>query len=416
MLHLNQKLFSRFALTGVLVFMLVLPIVAKVTIAQTTNNYFVTVNPTKPESLMYTIVGRNWTISFEALWSYGDNSGEAIKNATVTIQVSNSKNDIINTLQLNTTTGIFSFNYSLSTPDKLTFKPTELITQDGAKYNSKLFDAKNSVYGFHSKSVVVWWDTFHVSLVNSSTNTLGTVTVSVNVTYLLLPENGLTLPEWATYSNQTFFPKIVHGANVTINGLKANETSIGIYTANSSIWLSTAYIHVGVSKEGWITKYAGFSFTHTANEPLWEYTAIIGLFSVVALAISFYRKSQSRGLSLSKNVTLGGVLLLITSFISFYWGLVGFEGALHGFNWIFLTLLGLLSFGFGLVGGILSLRRKNQTLVLLLITMQMITNSVAIISSHNMYALANPWLMVIPSFVLSVISGILLSREEEEFT
>ena len=254
---------------------------------------------------MYTTVGRNWTVSFEALWSYGDNSGAAIKNAIVTVQVNNSKNDIINTLQLNTTTGIFSFNYFLSTADKLTFTPTKLITQDGTKYDSGLFDAGNSVYGFQSKSIAVWWDTFHVSLVNSNTTTLGMVAASVNVTYLLLPEDGLTLPEGSTYSNQTFLPKIVHCANVTINGFKATETSAGMYTANSSILLPTAYIHVAVSQEGWVTTHTGFTFSDNANEPLWQYTVIFGLvLVVVALTIVLRRKSGINVLSKEENIRI----------------------------------------------------------------------------------------------------------------
>jgi hypothetical protein len=57
--------------------MLVLPAVKAVD-AQTASNYFVTVNPTTADSQMYTTVGRNWTVSFEALWNYGDDSGNLI--------------------------------------------------------------------------------------------------------------------------------------------------------------------------------------------------------------------------------------------------------------------------------------------------------------------------------------------------
>ena len=400
--------------------MLLFPVDVKPHNAQTTSNYFVTVNPTTPDSPMYTTVGRNWTVSFEALWSYGENSGVAIKNAVVTVQVNNSKNDIVNTLQLNTTTGLFSFNYSLSTADILTFTPTKLISQEGAAYNSELLDVENSVCGFQSKSVVVWWDTFHVSLVNSNTDTLGAVDVSVNVTYLLLPEEGLTLPEWATYSNQKFFPKIVHGANITINGVEAKETSLGIYTANSSIWLPTAHILVEVSQEGWITAYTAFGVAHNSNAPIWTYALIFSLVFVIgALAIFFiYFGKRNDKVSLWKNYypVLSGVMLAVACFISLYWGLVGLEGSLHEFGWGYLGIFGFLSFGFGLIGSIMSLRRKNQVLAILAVVATMITNSVIITTALDMYELANPWVMLIASFVLTIISGVLICNADEVFT
>lgn len=421
MINLKLKLISRISLISILLLLLILPLTVKTANAQTAPNYFVTVNPTTPDSQMYTTIGRNWTVSFEALWSYGENSGTAIKNATITVQVNNSKNEIVNTLQLNTTSGIFSFNYSSTTAEKLTFTPTKLVTYDGKEYKSELLDEANDVYGFQSKSVIVWWDTFHVSLVNSNANTLGTVYVSVNVTYLLLPEDGLTLPEWATYSNQTFLPKIAHNASVTINGVKAQETSIdGIYEANVSIWLPTAYILVGVSQEGWTTTNSGFSFDHNANETIWGYSVISGLgfvFAALATFFVFFRKSESNVSSKRKTFSfLGGVLLILSSIVSVYWGLVGLDSTLHGFGWLPLTLLGFFSFGIGSAAGYLSLKRKKQALVIFAVIMPIFTNLFGIKFSLDMYGLANPWLIIIPSFALSVISGILICNADEAFT
>lgn len=419
MIYLDWKMFSRIVPACVLLLMLVLPAVKAVN-AQATPNYFVTVNPTTPDSPMYTTVGRNWTVSFEALWSYGDDSGTAIANAIVTVQVNNSKSEVIDTLSLNTTTGLFSFNYSSSTADVLTFTPTKLVASDGTEWNSNLLDAENSLYGFQSKSVVVWWDTFHVSLVSYDTETAGDTMVSVNVTYLLLPEEGLTLPEWATYSHQTFLPKTVHNANVTINGVKAEETSTeGTFKANVSTWLPTAYIHVGVTQEGWVTTHTGFSFAHNANEPSWQYTMIFGLVLVVAVLLIFFvlrRKEGSNLLSLKNYPILGGVLLAITSVISLYWGLVGLDSTLHGFDWMPLTIFGLLSFGFGLASALLSLRKKIQPLVIFVITMPMITNLVGVKYSLDMYGLTIPWLMLIASFVLSFVSAVLICNADEVFT
>src|SRR5208283_5423710 len=118
----------------------------------------------------------------QASWSYGSDEGQDIQNATVSIQVSNSNNKVINNLSVNSTSGIFSFNYYSANPEILTFTPTELTTQDGRGWNSSIVDSANSVSGFTSQSAKMWWDTFHVSLVNSDTNSLGKVGISVNVT------------------------------------------------------------------------------------------------------------------------------------------------------------------------------------------------------------------------------------------
>lgn len=175
----NLRLISRLVFIGLLLICtLVLSILVEPSTAQTPSNYYVTVNPTTPNSPMYTTVGRNWNVSFEALWSYGDNSGQNIGNATVTVQVNN-KSDIIDTLLINTSDGLFSFNYSSSTADVLAFTPMKLVTQDGTEWAPKLLDAANNLYGFQSKSFVVWWDTFHVSLVSYNTETSGVTKVSV---------------------------------------------------------------------------------------------------------------------------------------------------------------------------------------------------------------------------------------------
>jgi hypothetical protein len=397
---------------------MVLPIFVETATAQTAFNYYVTVNPTTPNSTIYTTVGRNWTISFEALWSYGDNSGQTIKNATVTIQVTNSKIEAVNTLLLNTTTGVFSFKYSSLTADALTFTPIKLVTQDGMEWKPNLLDAGKNLYGFQSKSVVVWWDTFHVSLLSYNTQTSGFSVVSVNVTYLLLPEEGLTLPEWATYSHQTFLPKIVPNASVTINGVKAEETSMGIFTANVPIWMPTSYIHVGVSQKGWVTTHTGFSFAHESNELYWGYAIAFALVLVVALALLFVflRKSKDGILPRQKSYAIfGGLLLSITSAISLYWGVVGLDSTLHGFDWLFLTTLGFLSFGFGLVASVFSFRGKNQVLVIFAVIAPMLTNLVAVTASLDMYQLANPWLILIASLLVSIVSGFLICNSDEAF-
>ena len=417
MMHLNRGRISRIVFKCIFLLMIVLPVATKTVSAQTAPN-FVTVYPTTPDSQIYTTVGKNWTVSFEALWSYGDNSGTEITNATVTVQVNNSKSEVVNTLSLNTTDGVFSFNYSSTTADVLTFTPIKLVEEDGAEWTSDLLDDGNSLYRLQSKSVVVWYDTFHTSLVSYVTDTLGVATVSVNVTYLLLPEEGLALPEWATYSNETFLPKIAHDVNVTINGVTAEETSMGVFKADVPIWLPTAYVHVGVSREGWVTTGARFSFAHDANEPSWQYSMMFGIvLVVVVLAFVLRRNSGGKRLSLRKNYSvLGGALLLVTSVISLYWGLVGIDSTVHGFEWMLLAVLGMLSFGFGLATGLLSLKRKNQPLVIFAATVSLLTNFVCVKIFLDMYTLASPLLLLITSVVLSAVSGFLICNSDEAFT
>ncbi len=289
-----------------------LPFLGGTVVAQNPSNNYVTVNPTTSNSPMYTPVGSNWNVSFQALWSYGDNSGQPISNATVTVQVSGSKSGAITTLQLNTTSGVFSFNYSSSTAEVITFTPTKLVTENGTQWKPDLLGSGNSTFGFQSESVVVWWDTFHVSLVSYAAETKGSATVTVNVTYSLLPEDGLALPAWATYSHQTFLPKIVHNATVTIDGVSAKEISAGIFTANVPIWLPTAYILVGVSQEGWVTTNTGFSFAHNANETLWEY-AVLGIVFVFAGLMFFVVRFRNQTASCRRRRT--GMLFWVVHFL-----------------------------------------------------------------------------------------------------
>ena len=410
------------ALIGVF---LVLPLFINNVSAQTEPNYFVTVKSTTPDSIMYTGVGRNWTFSFVALWSFGPDSGSTIQNATATIQVTNRENTILSEISVNTTTNVttdvFSFNYLSSTADILTFTPISLTTQDNVKWtNDTLADPANNVYAFQSNPVVVWWDTFHVSLVSYDTNSLGNIATTVNVTYQLLPEKGLSLPAGATYTNQTFLPKIVHEANVTINGVKAQETQIsGTYQANCSTWLPTAYVHIGVSQEGWVTTHTGFSFTQSTNAPLWTYAVGFGsLFTIAILMLHVLLNKRAKKSSSIRHpyfATYGAFFLAATSIISLYWGIVGLEGTLNGFDWVLLEALGIVSFATGIVGSIMALRKKQQALVIFAVIVPLFVNVVGVKSSLDMYALTNPWVTLLASLSISIVSGYLISNSDKIF-
>lgn len=322
-----------------------------------TDFYWVTVNPIVPVSIIHLPVGQNFCFHFQAVWTYGSNSGQAIENAIVPIKVKTADNTLIETLTLKTNaTGFISFNYSSQTPSILTFTPTKLITEDGMEWNQSLI---GDAYGFRSGLVTIYWDSFNILLANVETGSLGIVRVTVNITYLMIPKEGLTI---TNDSQCKYIPKQVHNANVKINGIKAAEASTpGVYTAETLTLLPTAYILVEVSHEGWC-QHKAFSFSHNANEVIWALAITLGLICTVAvLAYRFIlsRRTKNNVLKI-KTPTVGAILLMIISFISIYWALVGIESTLHEFNWMMLGIFGLIAFALGMLGSVMA--KKENTL------------------------------------------------------
>jgi hypothetical protein len=386
--------------------------------AQTsTSQYWTSVNPATSSSIVYGNIEKNWTIPFQAVWSYGENSGKAIENATVTVEVKTADDESVeNISQTTNSTGFATFYYISSSPAVLTFTPTSLVTQDETDYNAGVFgNGQSAVYGMRPESVTVYWDTFDVSLVSTNTDTQGVTTVSVNVTYMMVPEEGLVIPN---SSPEQIFPKIANGVNVTINGVKAQETSVsGIYTANFSTWLPTTYMLTEVSQDGWIPAQKGFSFYHNFNASFWTPAAVIVLVIVAAVVLyRVFKKKEGTALAYSTGFPfIGGVLLALTSFISLYWGIVGFDSTISGFDWAWLAAAELLAFGFGLAGSIISVLKKKQAIVIFAVCVPMLTNVIAIKAALDAYQLAVPWLIIVPSFIISVISGILISNSDKQF-
>lgn len=404
-----------FILIAIISFTLILPVLVSTVNAQPQQNVYVTVNPTTSDTTFYTRVNHNFTFSFQALWSYGDDAGKPVQNAIVKMEILNQQNQVIGSLKLNTTTGFFLFNYSSINPDILTFTPASLTLQDGTEYTVAMKDSSLNLYGLQAKSVTVWYDSFHVSIVNMNTDSLGKVTATVNVTYQLLPEDGLTLAASATYSQQTFLPKNVQNATVLINGVKATETQPGIYTAESSLIMPTAYVNVQVSQEGWTPTVNAFSTTHTANEQVWLYAAtfISALsFAAVGLHFALARKASHNNSSLKPSnwPFIGGVLLAASSIVSFYWGLTGIEGSMHLFDWLFLTILALASFVLGLVGAALAIKGRNQALTIFASILPLLTNVVIVKTSLDTYMLPYSWITLLAPAALSIASIVAISN------
>jgi len=344
----------------------VFSIFVKTANAEPTSYYRVTVNPVAPGLVVHSIVDLNWSVSFQATWTYGDNSGQRIENATLFIEVRTENDTLVENLQPKTNaTGFVSFYYSSSTPNALTFTPTKLITEDGVDWNSSLLEnGENPVYGFQSEPIMIYWDIFDISLIIADTNTLGVTKVSVNITYLMIPQEGLAVPQLSNQSNYDYIPKYVHDADVTINGVRAEESSTsGVYAAETTTWLPTAYVIVGVSQQDWSQTHRAFSTVHGANEIVWASAGILGLVCVVVLLthrfILFKKTKDHLLFDRAYYVIVGAILLAIASFLSVYWTLVGLEGVLHGFDWVLLVIFGVIASVGGFVGCVMSRRRRD---------------------------------------------------------
>jgi hypothetical protein len=410
-MYLNRNSAVRVALISLLLLVLVLPFVETAS-SQSISYYLRTVKLATPSPVMHASVGQNFSLPFQAVWTYGSSLGQAIENANVTVEIKTGHGDSVeNITQTTNATGFATFNYSFSVPVILMFTPTRTVTQDGTEWNA-------SLYNLQSESVTVYCDTFDVSLVSANTETLGLTEVSVNVTYLLVPEEGLTLPQSSNSSQQEFISKIAHGVNVTINGFKAEETDVcGVYTASFSTWLPTAYVIVEVSQESFASAHEGFSFAHGSNGTIWMPAIILCSVCVaVSLALYFVWHRKSKGTVVFGKASFsifGGVLLAIASFISLYWGIVGFDSTLHGFDWALLGVAGLGSFGVGFTGSVMSLKKKSQALTIFTVCAPLIVNEVAVKAALDVYQLAISWMIIGPSLAIAVISGILISNSND---
>jgi hypothetical protein len=415
-MRLKQLRITRFFLACVLLVGLVSALTVETANAQSAD-YLASVNPT--ENTIYSNVGKLVKFSFQAVWSYGDNGGQAIENAIMAVEVKTADGAVTDMKVENTTSECVAyFNYSSSKPQILTFTPIILITSDETELNSsRIKNDETTLYGLQSEPLTLYWDTFDVALVSSSTETLEAVQLSVNVTYLLVPEEGVTI-YWSNNS-QEFFPKIAHDVNVTVNGVQAEETAVaGIYNTNVPMLMPEAYVLVEVWQEGWATAHKAFSFPHNANVTRWEPLAVIFacVYAVVLLAVLFLFRKTKRVLSKRGCLPVfAGFLLMLSSFIGLYWVLVWFESASHGFGWTPYWVLGIFSFVFGLLGGIMAVRRQKQKAVLFATSVSIFTTVIAVKASLDAYQLATPWTLLLATLAFSATSGLLIANSDAQF-
>jgi len=373
---------------------------------------------TNSDSFFYTVVGHNHTISFKVFWNQDINLGRPLQNATVVVQVLDKYNNKIDEIYEKTDNmGILSFNYSSQFANKLTFSATKVIQNE--KEWSAVDDPTNKTGSLTSASIVVWWDTFQTSLVSTNTNTRGSATVAVNITHLLLPEEGLILPSGSTDIGETYLTKSVQKAHVRINGVEAlNYGEPGIYQADVSVWFPTVYAFVEVSQKDWATTQTGFSIAHLSNEQVWVLSTV-GIFFVFALIIILLvlKKRVINPLLIKREnyPFYGAFFLAIISILSFYWGIIGIDGYLHGFDWMLLGITGLLFSFLGIVGCFSMIRRKFFALSVISPIIPSLTNSLIIKSSLDLYHLPDPWLLLFISVFFSIASGCLVCNSEKIF-
>jgi hypothetical protein len=62
----------------------------------------------------------------------------------------------------------------------------------------------------------------------------------------------------------------------------------------------------------------------------------------------------------------------------------------------------------------MSLKRKNQTLTIFTVCAPLIVNEVAVKAALDVYQLATPWMIIVPSLVIAVISGIFVSNANNQ--
>ncbi|MCW4025515.1 MAG: hypothetical protein NWF01_10860 [Candidatus Bathyarchaeota archaeon] len=392
--------------------------------AQENENLWITVKPVG-DAEFYTPAGSIWTLKFEAFWSYGANAGKPVLNATVDILVSgqisgpdNLPNNSPVTRSFNTTSGTFRFNYSSTEEDILTFTPVQIKTSDGQVFNSETTNINGvQAVGLKGDQAKVWYDTFHVSLLSYNTDIPEKISATFNITYLLLPENGLTLPTQTIYSAQSFLPKIIHDANVTVNGVPATEIQNGIYTAEVSTFFPTAYVIVKVSQDGWVTTGTGFDFPHNANQPLWSNIGFAALAVIAALTLLgiFWLHRTQKPLKQLIRPFLGGVLLLVSSLVSVYWSAVGVEASLHGFNWAVLVILCVISIVLGITGALFCFRRVRQTFVFIFLSVSLAVNVAFVKFALDGYFLSTPWLLMGLTLFSAVLSLLLIGNSEKQF-
>jgi hypothetical protein len=352
-------------------------------------------------------IGHNWTITFQVEWSV-NGTIQPIRNASAEISVSEN-GKLVKTFECNTTDGTFSFWYISDKPAFLVFGVSKLVTEDQNVWG------KSSLEGlfFNADGVCVIWDTYDVHLVNYNVDSIGSSTVSVNVTYHVIPEGGTFLI--GENGKTEMVTKTVSNATVTINSVEAQETSTpGIYTANVPEWFPTAYTLVTVSQDGWQTTNTGFSGTHNANLNVWLIAlAAIATFAGVSLLVFKLRAFKAN--KDSKRPFLGGIFLLFAAVISLYWSAIGFIAVWHGFSWLTFAILEICCFLLGVICAAFAIARKNQAAIIFSVSILLVVNTIVVMFSLGDYGFPSPWLLVGAVFVCCAVAFFFVSNADEEF-
>jgi predicted MFS family arabinose efflux permease len=81
-----------------------------------------------------------------------------------------------------------------------------------------------------------------------------------------------------------------------------------------------------------------------------------------------------------------------------------------------MAVAGLGAFAFGVLGGVLSLKKKNEALVIFAVCTLLVVNVVVLKYAFDTYALTVPWLFILAATAVSIVSGVLITNSDEQFS
>jgi uncharacterized membrane protein YbaN (DUF454 family) len=80
-----------------------------------------------------------------------------------------------------------------------------------------------------------------------------------------------------------------------------------------------------------------------------------------------------------------------------------------------LAVAGLVSFALGIVGSVMSLKKRNEVLVIFALCAPTIVNLIVVKFALDAYLLPVPWLFFLASMAASMVSGLLIGNSDEQF-
>jgi CHASE2 domain-containing sensor protein len=80
-----------------------------------------------------------------------------------------------------------------------------------------------------------------------------------------------------------------------------------------------------------------------------------------------------------------------------------------------LGIFGIIAFAFGIIGSVMSKRKKHFALTMITVCFPLIENTTAVKYSFDNYQLPIPWIAITLALMISTISGVLIGKSDKEF-